>query len=165
MTGTRTRKQPVGSSPQHHLILAAVDRSENSRRAIAYLGRWLGAGVDARCVLVNVVRDPGGDVTPEPGERERLVAEQRRDGEELLAEARRTLESAGVPAGRMATKILTCSPPGTVARTLLEEKTRGRYDTLVVGRRGVSKRDEYIFGSVTASLVRKAADVCVWVVA
>ena len=165
MTGTDARQGPEASRPRSHLILAAVDRSENSRRAVAYLACWLATDVDARCVLVHVVRDPGGDVAPAPGERERLVAERRRDGELLLDEARRALESAGVPAGRIAVRILTCSPPGTVARTLLEERARDRYDTLVVGRRGMSKREEYIFGSVTASLVREAADVCVWVVA
>jgi hypothetical protein len=37
------------------------------------------------------------------------------------------------------------------------------FDTLVLGRRGVSKREEYIFGSVTTSLIRGAADICVWV--
>ena len=158
------QEAPV-TCPQRHLILAGVDESENSRRAVAYLARWAACSEEAHIVLVHVVKEPSEDVVPDREERERRTSESREAAESLLGSARDGLESAGVPAERIATRTLPCSPPDTVAGVLLAEKDRDGYDTLVVGRRGVSKREEYIFGSVTTRLVREAADICVWVVA
>ncbi|HSL17490.1 MAG TPA: universal stress protein [Methylomirabilota bacterium] len=150
--------------PQRHLMLAAVDTSENSGRAVAYLARWAACSPEARVVLAHVVKEPSEDLVPDRKDRDRQMEENREAAGELLAKARECLKSAGVPAESIETKTLVCTPPDTVAGTLLAEKERDGYDTLVLGRRGMSKREEYIFGSVTTRLVRDAADICVWVV-
>jgi len=105
------------------------------------------------------------DVIPNREEREEDLRKKREAGDALLAGVKERLESLGVPASHVTTKILLCRPPDTVAEVLLEEKSAGSYDTMVLGRRGMSKKEEYIFGSVTTILVREASDVSVWVVA
>jgi nucleotide-binding universal stress UspA family protein len=151
--------------PQDHLILAAVDESENSLRAVDYLARWAACGEGVRTTLVHVVREAGEDIIPGQAEREEDLRKKREAGDALLADVKERLESLGVPASHVTTKILLCRPPDTVAEVLLEEKSAGSYDTMVLGRRGMSKKEEYIFGSVTTILVREASDVSVWVVA
>jgi nucleotide-binding universal stress UspA family protein len=151
--------------PQEHVILAAVDESENSRRAMDYLARWAACSEEARIVLVHVIKEPSEDVLPDKDERERYIGEKRGAAEALLAKAKQELESLGVPDVRIATKTLSCEPPTTIADVLLEEREADAYDTMVLGRRGMSKKEEYIFGSVTASLIRDASDVSIWVVA
>ena len=47
---------------------------------------------------------------------------------------------------------------------ILAEIREADYDTVVLGRRGVSKKEEYIFGSVSHKLVREVAEISVWVV-
>jgi nucleotide-binding universal stress UspA family protein len=148
-----------------HVILAAVDESENSRRAMDYLARWAACSEEARIVLVHVIKEPSEDVLPDEDERERYIGEKREAAEALLAKAKQGLESLGVPDVRIATKTLSCEPPTTIAEVLLEERGADAYDTMVLGRRGMSKKEEYIFGSVTASLIRDASDVSIWVVA
>jgi nucleotide-binding universal stress UspA family protein len=165
MTSTKREEKSPVTCPQDHLILAAVDESENSLRAMDYLARWAACSEEARAVLVHVVKEVSEDVLPDRDERRERMKERQMRGEELLAGLRERLESLGVPASHINTKILLCRPPSTIADTLLEEKSADAYDTIVLGRRGMSKKEEYIFGSVTTNLIREASDVSVWVVA
>ncbi|MFP4476017.1 MAG: universal stress protein [Desulfatibacillaceae bacterium] len=151
--------------PQPHTILAAVDGSENSRRAMDYLARWAACNPAARVVLVHVVKEPGRDVLPDKDERDVYVGKKRKAGEKMVDEAAQRLESMGVPEDQVSRKMVACKPPATVADALLKEKKEGGYDTMVLGRRGMSKKEEYIFGSVTNHLIREAANISVWVVA
>jgi nucleotide-binding universal stress UspA family protein len=132
---------------------------------VKYLARWAACYEAVRIVLVHVVKEPSEDVLPDRDERDEYIGVKLEAGEALLAQVKGELESVGVPSVRIATKTLSCTPPSTVADTLLAEKGSGTYDTIVLGRRGVSKREEYIFGSVATSLIREAVDVSVWVVA
>jgi nucleotide-binding universal stress UspA family protein len=40
----------------------------------------------------------------------------------------------------------------------------GGYGTIVVGRRGISKAEQFLFGSVSNKIVQNAKDCTVWVV-
>jgi nucleotide-binding universal stress UspA family protein len=147
------------------MILAAVDESENSRRAVDYLASWAACSERARIVLVHVIKEPSQDVLPDQDERDRYIGEKKGAADALLVKVKGRLESLGVPASRIATRTLLCKPPATIADTILTERQGNSYDTIVLGRRGMSKKEEYIFGSVTTSLIREASDVSVWVVA
>jgi Universal stress protein family. len=41
----------------------------------------------------------------------------------------------------------------------------GGFGTVVIGRRGVSKAEEFLFGSVSTKVMHLAKDCAVWVVA
>jgi nucleotide-binding universal stress UspA family protein len=41
---------------------------------------------------------------------------------------------------------------------------QGDFGTLVIGRRGVSRAEEFLFGSVTTKVTHLAKDCTVWVV-
>jgi nucleotide-binding universal stress UspA family protein len=142
----------------------AVDESENSRRAVEYLALWAACSEAVRVVLVHVVKEPSEDVLPDRDEREKYVGQKRDSADALLARCRERLEKLGVPAERIRAKTLYCKPPQTVVDAILGEIREDDYDTIVLGRRGVSKKEEYIFGSVSQSLVREVVDISVWVV-
>ncbi|MFO7892394.1 MAG: universal stress protein [Longimicrobiales bacterium] len=163
MTGS-TADARTDECPEPHRLLVAVDESENSRRAVEYVGRWVACYEAARVMLAHVVKEPSEDVLPDRDERESQVRRARDAAEQLLADIRATLEDEGVEAERIATKVLSCRPPDTVVDALLAEKDSGDYDTIVVGRRGASKKEEYIFGSVTMGLIREVSTISVWVV-
>ena len=103
--------------------------------------------------------------SPDQDERDRYVGQKEQAAESLLARLRKELESRGVPGEEVVTRVLSCSPPDTVVDTILHEATTGGYDTIVLGRRGMSKKEEYIFGSVTSRIVREVHEASVWVVA
>lgn len=60
----------------------------------------------------------------------------------------------------------SCYSYGTsIAQEILAVLKEERFGTVVVGRRGVSKAEEFLFGSVSNKIIHHAKDCTVWVVA
>jgi nucleotide-binding universal stress UspA family protein len=51
-----------------------------------------------------------------------------------------------------------------VARDILDEIKEGGYDTVILGRRGISPARQFLFGSVSKKVVQNTNDCTVWVV-
>lgn len=49
-----------------------------------------------------------------------------------------------------------------IAKTILKELKQGHYSTLVIGRRGVTRSDAYLFGSVSQYLLQEARKCVIW---
>jgi nucleotide-binding universal stress UspA family protein len=82
----------------------------------------------------------------------------------LMEQAAGRLIALGMPEKRIQLKIQVCKMPASVTDLILHEVGEGQYHTVVVGRRGVSKREEFLFGSVSSKVVREAHHCTVWVV-
>jgi nucleotide-binding universal stress UspA family protein len=91
-----------------------------------------------------------------------LTEEKHRVMESVLDSARKILEAAGIPGDRINIK-LQAKKVG-IARDIILEAQAGNYDTMVVGRRGVSAIKEFMFGSVSNKVVNFARNCTVWVV-
>ena len=76
--------------------------------------------------------------------------------------ARATLISRGVDPARIHQKIARGA--GSPAHAIVEEAEKGEYDTILVGRRGLSKVEEFIMGRVSNRVIHMAKDKTVWVV-
>jgi nucleotide-binding universal stress UspA family protein len=76
--------------------------------------------------------------------------------------ARAALISHGVDPARINQKIARGASHS--AQAILEEAEKGGYDTILVGRRGLSKVEEFIMGRVSNRVVHMAKDKTVWVV-
>lgn len=145
-------------------VLIAVDLSENSLKAVDYVGRILACHADARVTLLNVIKEPSPDVVPDEAERKRQVESLRSETLALMEAAAGRLIALGMPERSIQLKIHVCSMPVSVTDLILRELREGGYSTVVVGRRGVSKREEFLFGSVSSKVVREAHHCTVWVV-
>jgi len=51
-----------------------------------------------------------------------------------------------------------------IARDILKEAKEGQYDTIAIGRRGISATRAFLFGSVSSKVVQFAKNCTVWVV-
>ena len=58
-----------------------------------------------------------------------------------------------------------CSINTSIALEVLHLAEEGGFGTVVVGRRGVSRQEEFLFGSVSSKIIHAAKDLAVWVVA
>lgn len=145
-------------------VLIAVDLSENSLKAVDYVGRVLACHADARVTLLNVIKEPSPDVVPDEAERKRQVETLRAETLTLMEAAAGRLIAQGMSERCIQLKIQVCSMPVSVTDLILHEMREGGYGTVVVGRRGVSKREEFLFGSVSSKVVREAHHCTVWVV-
>jgi nucleotide-binding universal stress UspA family protein len=145
-------------------ILISVDASDNAVRAVDYAATMLGGAPGVRITLLYIERAPGRDLFDSEAawlgqcrlEHERVF--------DFLKHARARLTAAGVPDGAICERTVLCSAEPSVAQTILGVQQEGGFGTLVVGRRGLTKGEEFLFGSVSNKLVHNARDCAVWVV-
>ncbi|MGD9505415.1 MAG: universal stress protein [Syntrophobacteraceae bacterium] len=145
-------------------MLVSIDLSENSLRAVDYVGEMLACHSDAEITLLHVIKEPSSDIVLDDAERHEQVERLRVEMLALMEEAAKRLTSRGIVEKRVCLKIQACKSPVSVAELILAEQELGGYGTIVVGRRGMSKKEEFLFGSVSSKVVREARHCAVWVV-
>lgn len=145
-------------------ILIAVDASDNARRAVDYAGTILAGTAGTRVTLLYIERAPNRDLfDTEEAWIGHCKLEHARVFD-FLQRARESLLAAGLPQEALSERTLLCSAEPSIAQTILDVQQEGGYGTLVVGRRGLTKGEEFLFGSVSTKLVRDAKNCAVWVV-
>jgi len=157
-------------------ILVAVDGSANSERAVRYAGEIIGSAIGFEVKLVCVERVPERDLFPDEKSWKKAAAENDRHKQEFLKHARGILEDAGIGPDKISEEYVTscgspvtpegeyCSIGTSVAKEIMRVQQEGGYGTVALGRRGMSKAEEFLFGSVTTKVIHLAKDCTVWVV-
>ena len=164
----------VGGSPQPGKYLVAMDGSDEAMRAVDYVGTML-AGSDCAVTLFHVLRSFEflslgfeGAFVPSPevlGGEEEIKAEFQREKEAIKTvcnEAQDRLEKAGLKGDQINTKIVTGA--ASRAKAIVEEAKNEGYGTIVVGRRGLSRVEEFFMGRVSSKVIQLAKEMAVWVV-
>lgn len=145
-------------------ILISVDASDNAVRAVDYAGAILGSAPGVRVTLLYIERAPNRDRFETE---EAWLGQCRLDHErvfDFLTKARAALVAAGLKDAAITERTVLCSAEPSIAQTILDVQQEGGYGTLVVGRRGLTKGEEFLFGSVSTKLVHNAKNCAVWVV-
>ncbi|MFZ0724494.1 MAG: universal stress protein [Desulfobacterales bacterium] len=144
-------------------ILIAVDESENAQRAVDYVGQLLGGIAGFNVTLLHVIPDPEEDYFPTAEDREHWLQNYRGRIDKLLESCRRKLMAAGFDAAAVRVRSTLRNCP-SMARCILEERDQLKYSTIVVGRQGLSRSEEFLFGSISSKIVNHAQNCTVWVV-
>jgi nucleotide-binding universal stress UspA family protein len=145
-------------------VLVGVDGSEHGLNAVRYLAAVLGGSSNCKVHLMavhlpTVLDDPDKQEKTKIRDLEnRLVLEQR------LLEAYGILIEARLASENLSKEMVEADGHRGVGEVLMEAQSRGGYGTVVVGRRGLSKAEEFLFGSVSNTVMHQAVDCCVWVV-
>jgi nucleotide-binding universal stress UspA family protein len=158
-------------------ILVAVDESENSSRAVKYVGTLLRETPQVAVTLFHVLKpmprgllEHGGSENPTAEARlsQQLRKEQdawiREEAERecpFLLKAFETLAESGFDRSRVALRI---GHEDDIARNILEEARNGTHETIVVGRHGSSGIKRFFGGGVTDQVLRDAKGFAIWVV-
>jgi nucleotide-binding universal stress UspA family protein len=145
-------------------ILIAVDASDNAMRAVDYAGQILGAGAGAKVTLLYIERAPDRHLFETDAAWMNHCSLEQGRVFDFLKTARERLTAAGLPPDALAERTVLCSAEPSIAQTILDIQQEGGFGTLVVGRRGITKGEEFLFGSVSTKLVRDARNCAVWVV-
>lgn len=148
-------------------VLLAVDTSENSRKAVEYSADFA-AGNGAELTLCHVVRrlipgtgTPALELAGDDIERE-LHQTMKGQIQEMFDTYRGLLETAGVAREKISTVYRTGSY--SRAAELLDVARTGGFDTVVLGRRGISAVREFFMGRVTSKVLNGAEDLSVVIV-
>jgi nucleotide-binding universal stress UspA family protein len=144
-------------------ILIAVDESENARRAVTYVGNLLGGLEDFRVMVLHVVPEPDEDFFETSEEKVEWSKKRKKKVDAMLDDYRRMLIEAGFDPGRVSARSTLRYCP-SMAECILAERDETQYSTIVVGRQGLSRREEFLFGSISSKIVNHARNCTVWVV-
>jgi nucleotide-binding universal stress UspA family protein len=158
-------------------FLLAVDDSENAHRAVRYVGSLLKRTPDTAVTLFHVLKpiprallEHGGSENPAIEEqlstrlredRENWIRKERETECSVLRKACETLAQSGFDTSGVTLKF---GHEDDVATNILEEARSGRHDTIVVGRRGISRITRMFGGGVTDRLLREAKGFAIWVI-
>ena len=91
-----------------------------------------------------------------------MVDEEKKKAESRIEECRTILRNAGFSDDTVEVKMQ--DKVVGIARDIIAEAGKGKYDTIVVGRRGLSATASFVLGSVSNKIVQNIKDSTVWVV-
>jgi nucleotide-binding universal stress UspA family protein len=153
-------------------LLAATDGSLNAHNSLKYIAGIYQDVPDIDVTLISVAEPlPVSITTGSRGfqaEKSRLkrlddINKQReQECADILEKGRALLERNQFPADRIHTKAVIQSR--SVVQDILSEAKRGKYDALVVGRRGLGRLVSYFIGSVSYGLVQYLKNITVWII-
>jgi nucleotide-binding universal stress UspA family protein len=155
---------------RRHFLLA-TDGSSYARKAVDYLVSLFPRGEGIEVTVISVAQPPPSYLlSPVPGMSEierldRLDKIQERNLKEAHQRVKETcsyLVDRGFSSSQVHSKVVMAK--GDIAETLLWEAREGRYDALIVGRRGLGRLASAWLGSVSMRLVEYGKGVPVWVV-
>jgi nucleotide-binding universal stress UspA family protein len=144
-------------------ILIAVDESENSRRAVSYVAQLLGGMEGFKVAVLHVIPEVEEDYFATTEKKEKWLSQHTQKVEAMLENDRQTLVQAGFDATDVSVRSTLRYCP-SMAECILAERDDTEYHTLVVGRQGISRSEEFLFGSVSSKVVNHAKNCTVWVV-
>lgn len=138
-------------------VLIAVDGSSDARRAVTFAGEMLGRG--HQIGLIHVIRNlPGTDFMMTSTDIRQAKAQM----EDAFLKIKARLEQSGSRPEDISLKIIDDS--GSRAGAILQEAVEGSYDTIILGRKGLSKVSDFSMGRVSTKIVQMADRHAVWLV-
>jgi nucleotide-binding universal stress UspA family protein len=150
-------------APLNKNILIAIDDSDNSRRAVQYVGYLLGNMEGVHVTLLHVIPEPEEDYFPEDEQKQQWLTNYREKLDAILEEYSQMLVADGFKKNAIE-KHLTLRYCPSMAECILAERDERLYGTIVVGRQGLSRKEEFLFGSISSKIVNHARRCTVWVV-
>lgn len=144
-------------------LLLAVDDSENAKRAVLYVADFLGGVPGFRATILNVIPEPPEDYFDTDKERRAWIEDHESRASEMLDRYRQILIQSGFAEDKVATVVDIRYCP-SVADCILQMQQRLECCTVVMGRRGISKKEEFLFGSTSSKVMHSGKNCAVWVI-
>ncbi|MBN2665133.1 MAG: universal stress protein [Bacteroidales bacterium] len=151
-------------------LLIAFDNSENAMKAVEVVGDTFTK--DHKVTILSIIPDTaavcsicGSELSPHfMSQKDAFCAMEERHKtimKEAQEKARQLLIKKGFPSENIALKITTIIKG--VAKDIVHESMSG-YDTVVMGRRGISSVKEFFLGSVSHKVISISKDISILVV-
>ncbi len=144
-------------------ILVAVDETETSMRAVRYVGEIAGCTQGLEVNLLHIYPEPPPNYQQQGRTLDEYKAERAKIATQTFEKATNILTGYGIQLDNIKrTSKMTAGE--TISDAILHVRNDGGYGTVVVGKRGVSKAEEFLFGSISNTIVRSSSEFAVWVV-
>ncbi len=144
-------------------ILVAIDEMESSLRAVRYVGQVAGSLEEVSICLLHIYPEPPPNFYTNGGNLEDYQSHRIVRAEKIFHQGLEILVESGIR--RDSIYCTTHMAEGkTISDTLLEVRRMGKFGTVATGKRGVSKAEEFLFGSISNALARHCTDFTTWIV-
>ncbi len=144
-------------------ILIAVNDTDVAMRAVRYVGEMV-VEVNVLSVhLFHVFPDPPPNLIQQDGALEEYKKNKQGKGNQAITRATGILKEYGIK-GEVIESDVRMAEGQTISQAVLDAQKKWKCGTVVVGKRGVCKAEEFLFGSISNALAREAHDFAVWVV-
>jgi nucleotide-binding universal stress UspA family protein len=144
-------------------MIIAIDDSHRSINAIEYVGSIAGHLADIHLCLLHIYPEPPPGYYQSGASVDEYKTEQEERGKMLFGQAKKILQGHGVAPQSISSR---CQMAGgqSISAAILELQTKENFGTIVVGKRGISKAEEFLFGSISNALIHNGRDIAVWVI-
>jgi nucleotide-binding universal stress UspA family protein len=144
-------------------LLVAVDASANSKRAVMYLADFFGSDKDVFVTILSIIPEPSEDYFTTDEERKKWLVDKEAEMKNVLAGYKEILMDAGFQDDRIDARLIIrqCE---SIGDAIIEEQAKLRCCIVVVGRRGISHSEEFVFGSTSNKILHHAKNCAVMVV-
>ncbi len=136
-------------------LLLCIDDSPNAIKLAKYVVDTFAKQNGMTVTLLGLIREPSEDQFSNHEQCLYARAEQEGHIIGLVRHAHEMLIAGGFPDEVVNTNIVKFQQ-GSVAAKILQEREKGRYDTIVIGGRQMSKSEEFMFGNSAIKLIREA---------
>lgn len=152
-----------GNKPPGNSILIAMDQSEGAMQAIEFVGELMG-GFDFNVTLFHAIRGTNNmrPAAENMSSSKEDIRAQRHEMIKVFDKAKSRLINFEFKPDNITSKIVT--GVSCRARAIIQEAKHNGHATIVVGRRGLSKLQEFFMGSVSNKIIHLAKEQAVWVV-
>lgn len=141
-------------------ILMAFNDSSSSRTALDFIAQTAACFEFSRVTLVHIFRRPTGS---EEMMGKKYMEEAPDRIKAAMEKARLQLEQAGFPAGNIRLDFIEDQYP-SIAEGIIDQFNSGDYNMVVIGRKRMSKSEEFVLGDPSIKLVRSLTGTAVMVV-
>jgi nucleotide-binding universal stress UspA family protein len=141
-------------------ILVSVNDSVSSRAALNFLARLAFCPEDCNVTLLHLFRKPSAS---EELMGKKFTQEQPTRFINVLEKAKDKLVEFGFNPNNIEIEMVT-QPYATVADGIIDQFKKKNFDMVVIGRKRMSKAEEFVMGDVSVKLVRALVGAAVLVV-
>ncbi len=150
--------------PLNRHVLISVDGSENSDRAVAYMVCMLSGVSGVQVTLLHIISIPPEDYFTTPEDEKNWMALHERSAEAAINRHTEQFVDGGIALPAIV-PVIRKGRFQSIAETILDELRKSGAGTLVVGRRGISKKEEFLYGSTSSKLLHAQKNsAAMWVV-
>ncbi len=144
-------------------LLIAVDETETSAHTLQYVAQIAGCMGMMTVCLLHIYPEPPPDYYIQGGTLTAYKEIQNAKAERVFSNGMEILTKAGVQKERITT-VNRFAEGKTISEELLEVRSEGEFGTVVVGKRGVSRTEEFLFGSISNALAQHSVNFTTWIV-
>lgn len=144
-------------------LMVAVDAPGQPQKAVMYVADMLGGLPGFRLTLLRLIAVPPEEFFKDARQKQEWLENGQGEAEAMLGRLREVCVQAGFDGGKVETRVVARECP-SVSACIIQEANELDVCTLVLGRRGMTMREEFLFGSTSSRVLHEAKGCAVWVV-